>query len=51
MFNELTFTDHNGAYVVDSRDVAKMMDREHKEILMMIEGQKHKDGRVKHAGI
>jgi phage regulator Rha-like protein len=29
----LTFTDYNGVNVVDSRDVAKMMGREHKEIV------------------
>ena len=51
MFNELTFMDHNGVKVIDSREAAKIMGREHKEILMMIEGQKHKNGRVKHTGI
>ncbi len=36
--------------MVDSREVAEMIDREHKEVLAMIEGQVHKDGRVKHVG-
>ena len=36
--------------MVDSRDVAEMIGREHKEILAMIEGQEHMNGRIKHIG-
>ena len=50
MNNELAIINHNGVFMVDSREVAEMMGRGHKEILMMIEGQKHVDGRVKHIG-
>lgn len=41
----------NGTKTIDSRDVAKMMGREHKEILKMIEGQKRANGTDKHTGI
>jgi phage regulator Rha-like protein len=48
--NKLTIVNKNGQLLVDSREVAGMVEREHKEILTMIEGQKHGDGRVKHIG-
>ncbi|KMY49202.1 phage antirepressor KilAC domain-containing protein [Peribacillus loiseleuriae] len=48
--NQLQIISDNGQLLVDSREVAEMVGREHKEILAMIEGQKHKDGRVKHIG-
>jgi len=35
---------------MDSREVAIMVGKEHKELLVIIGGQRHKDGRVKHAG-
>ena len=40
----------DGELVTDSRDVAKIIGRKHKEVLAMIEGQVHGDGRVKHIG-
>ncbi|MFU8649608.1 Rha family transcriptional regulator [Lysinibacillus sp. RSDA_15] len=46
----LQFVEHEGQFVIDSRNVADMIDREHKEVLAMIEGQKHRDGRLKHVG-
>ncbi|WP_096199490.1 Rha family transcriptional regulator [Bacillus sp. FJAT-45350] len=36
--------------LVDSREIAKMIGREHKEVLAMIDGQEHRDGRIKHIG-
>jgi phage regulator Rha-like protein len=48
--NNLTIIEVNGKFVVDSREVARMIEREHKEVLAMIEGQKHEDGRTKHVG-
>lgn len=41
----------NGELVIDSREVAKLMDKEHKEILQYIDGRKDKDGKEKITGI
>lgn len=49
--NNLKVVSINNQLVTDSRDVAEMIGREHKEVLAMIEGQEHGDGRVKHVGI
>ena len=46
----LTIIKQNDQFLVDSREVAEMIGREHKEVLAMIEGQKHQDGSVKHVG-
>jgi len=48
--SNLKIIKYEGILMVDSRDVATMVDREHKEILAMIEGQEHGDGRTKHIG-
>ena len=48
--NELQKIDNN-IKTINSREVAKMMGREHKEVLRMLEGQKRKDGTYKHVGI
>ena len=48
--NELKVTKTPGGLMVDSREVAEMVGRDHKEILAMIEGQEHIGGRVKHIG-
>lgn len=48
--NDERFINYGEQSVIDSRDVAKIIGREHKEVLAMIEGQKHRDGRVKHVG-
>lgn len=48
--NELQKIDNN-IKTINSREVAKMTGREHKEILRMLEGQKRKDGTYKHVGI
>lgn len=49
--NELKVFMFNGRLVTDSREVAEMVGREHKEILAMIEGQYHSDGRIKRVGL
>ncbi len=36
--NELQITNHHGRYVIDSRDVAEMVDKQHKHLLRDIEG-------------
>jgi len=41
----------NGTKTIDSRDVAKLVGREHIEILHMIQGQKRANGTNKHVGI
>ena len=47
---DLQIVKTDNGLMVDSRDVSEMVGREHKEILAMIEGQDHGDGRVKHIG-
>ncbi|MHB8073939.1 Rha family transcriptional regulator [Desulfosporosinus fructosivorans] len=51
MLPEMNLPEFNieGVYT-DSRIVAKMIGRPHYEVMAMIEGQKHKSGRTKHAG-
>ena len=36
---------------IPSYEVAKMMGKEHKEVLKMLEGQKDKNGKTKHVGM
>lgn len=37
--------------VVSSRDVADTFEKEHKEVIRLIEGQKDADGKTKHLGL
>jgi len=48
---ELTEVNNNGVYTINSREVAEIMKTDHKEILSMIEGRKHKNGNARHVGI
>ena len=48
---ELTIVNGKEVKVIDSREVAEMMGKEHKEILQYIEGRKDKNGKVLVAGI
>jgi len=48
--NDLKVVTINGQLVTESREVARMIGREHKEVLAMIDGQDHVNGRTKHVG-
>ena len=42
---------NNGMLTIDSRDVAKMMELPHYEVLKKLEGTSYPDGRTKQVGI
>ena len=41
--NELTVINHNGQFVIDSREVAEMVNKRHSDLLESIDGTHNQD--------